>query len=270
MGKHGIGWLVALALCFAGGASGGGLEVVLSSSTAIQAWGYSVGVYGIANYPQLGYSRIGVRGTGQWSTWNHGVWGEATADNWPGRAAYGVYGVAYCANSGLACSKYGVYASGDLVWTGNAYKVSDLALKEAVAPLEGALPALLDLQAVTYRHPETPESARMSLASGPQVGFIAQQVAEVLPDLVREVTHPRSEVPGDLSAPGADVGTAGDAEPTRYLALKQIDLIPYLVRALQEQQQQIEALRAELAPLRTRLARSERTVTGVTSREASP
>jgi hypothetical protein len=242
------------------------LEVYYSGNTAVKGWGYLTGVHGIAVTSDIVSTHVGVKGTGQNAADNFGVWGEAAAANWPGRKAYGVYGVAYCANFGSACNKYGVYAAGDLVWTGSAYHVSDLALKEAVAPLESALPALLDLQVVTYLHPQTPESARLSLASGPQVGFIAQQVAEVLPNLVGEVTHPPIGGPEDLSAPGSDQLTGEDAEPTQYLALKPIDLIPYLVRALQEQQRQIEALRAELAPLRTRIARSAGTV----GSEASP
>ncbi len=88
----------------------------------------------------------------------------------------------------------------------------------------------------------------MNLPEGPQVGFIAQQVAEVLPELVVEAVHPPAEDPLDRSL---------TAEPIRYQALKTIELIPYLVRAVQEQQAEIEALKAQLLPLRNRLAELE-------------
>jgi hypothetical protein len=201
------------------------------------------GVWGFATVIGDGY-RIGVRGEAAGgSTANYGVRG-ISAGAGPTAAAYGVYGSATCS----ACDAYAVYAEGDLAYTGNLLDLSDLRFKESLAPLGDALPKLLQLEVVSYEHIQTEGVAHMHLPEGPQVGFVAQQVAEVLPDLVTEAVHPPAGDPLDRSP---------DAEPIRYQALKTIDLIPYLVRAIQEQQAQIEALEAELLPLRNRLAELE-------------
>ena len=189
-------------------------------------------------------SRQGVFGLGSnGDGTNIGVFGAANAPN-AGATAYGVYGSAGCAG-GTACTKASIYASGDLVVTGSLSVLSDLRFKESLAPLDRALPKLLQLEVVTYEHIQTEEIARMNLPPGPRVGFIAQQVAEVLPELVTEAAHPPATDPRGKSLEG---------EPIRYQALKPLELIPYLVRAIQEQQVEIEALKAELRPWRTRLS----------------
>ncbi len=205
------------------------------------------GVQGVAGGDPGGPGgRIGVLGLGAGgSASNFGVHG--TARGGVGSGAYGVYGLANCVGVGT-CSKYAVYADGDLVWTGSHFHVSDLRFKESLAPLEEALGKLLALEVVSYEHVRSEEAARLNLPEGPRVGFIAQQVAEVLPELVGEVVHPAIGDPRDKSQ---------EAEPIRYQALKPIDLIPYLVRALQEQQAKIEALQAQLLPLQHRLAQED-------------
>jgi len=56
----------------------------------------------------------------------------------------------------------------------------------------------------------------------PEIGFIAQQVRQLLPSLVSE-----------------------GPSPDRLLAVSYSELIPVLTRAIQEQQAQLDALRAE-------------------------
>jgi hypothetical protein len=206
------------------------------SWSGVTGVGRRAGVVGVSDLP------AGTR------TATYGVRGVGAAPDSDTYTAYGVWGEAECSDDGAFCTRYAVYANGDLVWTGSHYHVSDLRLKESVAPLSQALPKLLDLEVVSYEHIQSEELAHMHLPEGPQVGFVAQQVAEVLPDLVVEAVHPPAGDPLDRSP---------DAEPIRYQALKTIDLIPYLVRSIQEQQAEIEALKAELRPLQNRLARLE-------------
>jgi hypothetical protein len=63
---------------------------------------------------------------------------------------------------------------------------SDLRLKRAVAPIEGALDRLLRLHGVSfeYKLPALPNG--IALPQGQQLGFIAQQVREVIPEWVGE------------------------------------------------------------------------------------
>ena len=59
-------------------------------------------------------------------------------------------------------------------------------------------------------------------------GFIAQEMQDVYPDLVKE-------------------GEDG------YLMLSQVGLIPYMVKTIQEQQEEIESLKAEMNDIKALL-----------------
>lgn len=215
-------------------------------------WGYGgrfaggwVGISSEAVLPGTGV-RTGVYAYGNGgASANYGLAGTASGPD--GSGNYGVYGSASCVGS---CSAYAVYASGDLAYTGSLIDASDLKLKEGLAAAESLMDKLMDLQVVTYQHRSDPELAPLNLPEGPQIGFIAQQVAEVFPELVVEAVQPPQE---SLAGNRKEL-----AEPLRYQAIKPMQLIPILVKAIQEQQAQIEALTAKIAPLEKRLARMER------------
>lgn len=109
------------------------------------------------------------------------------------------------------------------IWHKGLHTHSDAALKENVAPLEGALESVLGLRGVSFDWID---------GAGPQdenvLGFVAQEVADVRPDLVVE---------------------DGDGR----LALRSTGFAPLLVEAVKEQQARIDALERELAALRERL-----------------
>jgi hypothetical protein len=111
--------------------------------------------------------------------------------------------------------------------------ISDARAKEDVRGLDQGLPLVLALRPVSYRY---------KAGNGRQdMGFVAQEVEELLGEGYNVV----------------DPGTDGD----RTLSLRYAQLIAPLVKAVQEQQAQIEALRSvvvdlqsELQALRGRLA----------------
>jgi len=184
-------------------------------------------------------SRYGVYGQASGGTWNRGVYGEAAGGD--SSTNYGVFGLASC-GSGNCAGLYAGYFTGDLVYTGSLIgPPSDLMFKEYVEETDSALSDLLKLEVVTYQHKLEPAFEHMNLPQGRQTGFVAQQVAEVFPELVVEAVHPPREEPE---------GSKELGDPIRYKALKMTQLIPILVRAIQEQQAQIETLKTELAKLR--------------------
>lgn len=97
--------------------------------------------------------------------------------------------------------------------------VSDIKLKKNITPLENCLDKVLKLQGVEYD--------RIDLKKH-QIGLIAQQVEEVIPDLVEE-----------------------NSQGNKVLHYKNLTAV--LVEAIKEQQQQIEELKKTVSELSSRL-----------------
>lgn len=112
---------------------------------------------------------------------------------------------------------------------GGSWSVSsDRRLKKNVASLEGALDTLLALRGVSFEYID-PEAAHE--LPGTRVGFIAQEVEEVLPDWVEEI------------------------DGYKRLTVRGFEALA--VEAFREQGEKIEAQREEIANLRTRVAELE-------------
>jgi hypothetical protein len=108
---------------------------------------------------------------------------------------------------------------GNLTVSGNitAYGTpSDERYKYNIKPIQNALTTVLQLEGVTFNWKENTDSYKMTKLDN-DVGFIAQQVREVLPDLVRE-------------------GEDG------YLGLRERAIIPLLVEAIKELNVKIDKL----------------------------
>ena len=112
----------------------------------------------------------------------------------------------------------------------NAYNYSDARAKTNIRPLSSATSTIMRLNPVTYQfinRSNDQSTRRVAGADGTETGFLAQEVARVLPNAV--------------AIDGKD----------QYL-LNYTSIIPVLVKAVQEQQAQIEALQAEIATLKNR------------------
>ena len=185
------------------------------SVTANTGTGDRTGVYGVAynggtNYGVKGYA-IGSTGT------NYGVWGTATGTN----------------------SRAG-YFSGDLEYTGALVHTSDRKLKKNIIDIRNCLNVLSKMPAKEFEY-RTDEFPTLHLPKTHQVGLIAQDVETAMPELVRESTMP-------VAADGEE-GMKGDPSKKgdTYKTVDYIGLIPVLVGAIQEQQDEINALRKKLA-----------------------
>ncbi len=140
----------------------------------------------------------------------------------PQAAALSVNGNGQVSGDFLVC---GTLAAGAVV-SANCQGPSDRRLKKDIRPLDGALAKVLALRGVTYdwRRDEFPERR---LPAGRQVGFIAQEVEAVVPEVVGEVDGLKTLAPQHLTA--------------------------LLVEAVREQQATIERQRAEIDALAARL-----------------
>lgn len=143
----------------------------------------------------------------------HGVFGlgfrGVEGDNHTS-SGVGVYGL----NDG---GGYAIYANGKAGGTGNWVSGSDIRLKRDIKDASYGLAEVLRLRPVTYRLNEGDDRVH--------VGFIAQEVQKVVPEVVTSLGS------GDM------------------LGVEYSSLVPVLARSIQEQQKLIEKQQAQIAAL---------------------
>ncbi|MBL8011861.1 MAG: tail fiber domain-containing protein [Flavobacteriales bacterium] len=224
---------------------------------------------GVIGWARGGGLRVGSdgRALGSKSTYQIGVQGLAFPD--PGCEDMApLLNAEYIGVSGIACREdddptiVGVYGrtmdNGGGTWagyfdghvniTGLAFCTlmqwgSDADLKTDVQDITGALGLIDQLRPTTYLF-DTVAHPALDLPGGLQRGFIAQEVEQVLPDLVREATYlGRSDSLGNALLADETVKT-----------VNYIGFIPLLVAAMQEQQATISSLQDQLAAVQQDLA----------------
>ena len=198
--------------------------------TAVKA---NVNPNGIDNYTAVDGNVTNLGSTG--GAVNFGVFGRSNGDN---STNYGVYGEG---GWGTNSTIYAGYFNGDLAYTGTLNPPSDAKLKKNIVALDGSLEKVLQLQPKSYRF-KTEAFQEMNLAKGPQMGFIAQEVGVIFPDLIHQnvfVQHTDSK----------------EEKPVKvnYVGLDYMSLIPVLTGAIQEQQQIIEDQETRIQKLEAQL-----------------
>jgi hypothetical protein len=219
-----------------------------SSTTGVHGQGVAYGVYGAATNSG-GYGVYGINSTssgtrtygsgglygvrGTTTAQGFGVYGDDNGNG--GTGVYGssvTYGVSGYSPAGIGVSGgsdtgYGVQCFGNGGYTGSWSNRSDERLKQGVSTLVDALDVVLALRGVsfTWRRNEFPEQ---HLNNGPQIGFIAQEVEPILPEVVT-------------------------TDPKGLKAIDYSKLTPVLVEAIKSQQAIIERHESNEAGLRSAL-----------------
>ena len=111
--------------------------------------------------------------------------------------------------------------SGDIDYSGVLTDTSDRRIKKNINPLSGSLSKILQLRGVSFNWKDEKKSKEQIH------GLIAQEVREVIPEIVREM----SKYPDEK-------------DPT--LGITYIDLIPFLIESIKDQQKQIDELKNQL------------------------
>lgn len=141
-------------------------------------------------------------------------------------------------------SNYAGHFVGNFLVNGQIFNSSDAALKHSVEGISGASELLAQLKPSSYQllseREESPERNHY--------GFIAQEMQEIMPDMVQSFVQP------------AVVDTAGNevAPEQELLAVRYQDMIALLTAVAQEQQATITELAEEVAGLRERLSSDNR------------
>ena len=120
----------------------------------------------------------------------------------------------------------------------SAQQIEEQTLKTNVAEISNSMSYLKSLKPVTYQF-DVKKFRHLKLPQYTQYGFLAGQTKTAFPDLVFEAVKPYSSGKNSTSV-------------ARYDEIQQDRLIPILVAAVKEQQEQIDRLKAELEQLKTK------------------
>jgi|GEM_PF-591865 len=126
------------------------------------------------------------------------------------------------------------------VWaTNGTIQTSDENFKENIQPVSYGLNTVMNLNPVSFQWKD--KSVRMG--TGTNLGFLAQDLEKVLPDVVIKESITQQQKDNALKEKGIDI-TSTDTYGVKYS-----EIIPVLVKAIQEQQAEIEALQLQVKNL---------------------
>ena len=150
-----------------------------NNQTSYGSWasyGNRNGWYGVA-YPQAGYDPHEM-----WDGSGNGGWYLQGLGRWVlyhnrGRNCMGVA-------SSSTVSGYRMRVNGSLYCNGNVVAYSDRRNKENIITIDNALDKVLQLRGVYYNRKQSKIDERDDLYKGRQIGMIAQEVQEIVPEVV--------------------------------------------------------------------------------------
>lgn len=177
----------------------------------------NVGVHGIATSPNIPSSLENIAGqfSGSYSTGtNYGI----KTGGYGGNVAYGIYATALGAGT-----NFSGYFDGVINSTAAYVTLSDSIFKTDVNKVESALRTISKLQPKTYMM-DTVNYSQFNFDHVKQYGFIAQEVEQVLPELVHTSIHP-----GVYDSLGNEL-----IAPVEYKALNYQAMIPLNTQAIKE------------------------------------
>ena len=162
-----------------------------------------------------------------WVGAREALWFNGTYYSWGFGGDYNYFAKPVAINTTVNPGTYKLYIAGNVAVTGTVTNPSDARYKTNITELTGVLPDLIRIRSVSYdwdnnRFPE------MKFGSGIQLGFIAQEVEPLFPELV--VT-----------------------DSNGYKSLDYSKMTVLLLQAVKEQQQQIEISNMENTQLRSEL-----------------
>lgn len=235
---------------------------------------YGAGVYGsdgAGGDGVKGYSSFGFGTTGSTTDGFAGVYGYSGGE---GIGVYGnstdgvgVYGVTSGSSSLSAyAGKFvsnnyrGIYASGGPGWytgyfNGDVYATgvfqsSDAKLKKNIKDFGNAMDIINRLQPKNYEFRNDGNFAKMNLPKGTHYGLIAQDLEKVLPGLVKEEAFETR----DATNPSVKYENGKVVKPVRaesesidVKAVNYTELIPVMIKAMQEQDKTIENQKSAIA-----------------------
>lgn len=227
----------------------GGPYGVYGNGSSYGVWGVStyLGVYGDGtSYGVYGNSN-GANGVYGNSTNGTGVYGYSS--NYHGGHFYSGNNNALWAKTGTPNTS-GIYAGvfEGSVYSFGSYQGSDKNLKKNIQDIEDAMSIINKLKPKNYEFRNDGKYASLNLPTGNHYGLIAQELEEVLPNLVANAPHglgaitPEPNIEKNPKETAADVQQKEASEIPDIKGVNYTELIPILIKGMQEQQKQIGLL----------------------------
>jgi hypothetical protein len=216
-----------------------GMKSDISSSGSIPGGGATYGIIGVQGNSSSGVSNQG---------WTYGVWGYGNTGQQniggyfeavgPSGGDYNNMGVYATASGNSNSSKnWAGYFQGN-VYISGTYGPSDRKLKSDIKPFVNAMDKIMSLKPSTYMY-RSKEFKDMNLPEGKQVGLIAQELEEVFPEFIMNMSEVKKT---------NDRGETTVISP-EFKSVSYTSLITVLIAGLQEQQKQIEEQKQQIADL---------------------
>jgi hypothetical protein len=155
-----------------------------------------------------------------------------------GDPKYGLYG--YAGGSGTL---YAGYFSGNTYCTGS-YLPSDRSLKHDFEEINSVLDDLMKIEIKQYQYNQDGVYGEMNLPSGNQIGFIADNIGSVYPNLIKETFY-ESGI-NNLDENQEDI-------TVKFNAVNYSGMVPVIAKATQEQQLIIIKLKEQIDLLKTEI-----------------
>ncbi|PHN01892.1 tail fiber domain-containing protein [Flavilitoribacter nigricans] len=217
------------------------------------------------DYQQIGIkNRVNVRSTS--SAVSYGILNDTYLDG-SGSLSAGIYNRAWTSTSssgakiGLYTSvgsegtgpRYALYSSGGTYagfFSGNVHingvlvQTSDRDLKEEIQDVEDPSEQFLQIKARKYKLKKEKDKKT-------HYGFIAQEIETLFPELVREVVSPGEPIYGEQENEEGEMQmTEIGREPDQtYKSINYIELMPILVKVIQQQESKILELQERIEKL---------------------
>ena len=121
--------------------------------------------------------------------------------------------------------------------TGSAWTISDRKLKKDISDLEINATETISKIKVKQYYFDTEKYKGINLPSELQWGFIAQDMEEIIPGMIKNSIHPAQYDPISREKIGEDI---------EIKAIQYDKLFPLLIKSAQEQQTQIEELKKQI------------------------
>ena len=154
----------------------------------------------------------------------------------------GVYG----STGGLQTNgDYAGYFSGAVNVTGGYFANSDRNLKKNIQDVASGLSIIRQLRPKHYEFKDDGDFKLLHLPTGTHYGLIAQDVEKVLPEMVGNTRFETS-----LSIPHPTEEDVKNSRTLNYKSLNYNELIPILVKGIQEQQEVIEKQQQQIDELK--------------------